>query len=258
MFSTVLDDAGQPAASRRGLRLPFGAAFGLHAGALAFILAARAWSFQEPPDPPIPIVFYAPPGAPPLGDEGDGTPARAEKRKETPPTKAEERTPENVPDVAPDTPADTRAQSLDATESRNPSPSDRSGDGEGDGSKTKGSSLGSAVGKCPDCPPTEIDRGGTEKVYRPGGDVRDPILTLRIEPVYPEAARKLHAQGVVIVDAVISATGVVEEVRVVKSAHPLLDAAAVDAVGRWRYSPATLNGRAVRVLLSVTVRFSLH
>jgi TonB family protein len=255
MFSTVLDDSGRPASSRRGLRLPFGAAFGLHAGALVFILAARAWSFQEPPDPPIPIVFYAPPGAPPLGDEGAGTPVKKadEKRDDSTPTKAEDRLPETVKDVPADAPADNRAPAADETGSR--ASSEDPGDGKGDGTKRQGTGIGQAGGQCPDCPGV-IDQGG--KIYLPGGDVRPPVLTLRIEPVYPEAARKIHAEGTVVVDAVISATGVVEEVRVVKSAHPLLDAAAVDAVGRWRYSPATLNGQPVRVLLSVTVRFSLH
>ena len=50
-----------------------------------------------------------------------------------------------------------------------------------------------------------------------------------------------------------TASGSVEDVRVLKSVNPLLDASAVRAVGQWRYRPATLNGRAVRVYLTVTV-----
>ena len=46
------------------------------------------------------------------------------------------------------------------------------------------------------------------------------------------------------------------EIRVV-SGHPLLDAAARDAVARWRYTPTYLNDTAVPVLLTVTVRFTL-
>ena len=41
------------------------------------------------------------------------------------------------------------------------------------------------------------------------------------------------------------------------SGHPLLAPAAVDAVGRWRYSPTRLNGQPVSVLLTVTLRFDL-
>ena len=46
--------------------------------------------------------------------------------------------------------------------------------------------------------------------------------------------------------------------KVLKSVNPLLDASAVRAVQQWRYRPATLNGRAVRVYLTVTVTFNLH
>jgi len=65
-------------------------------------------------------------------------------------------------------------------------------------------------------------------------------------------------EGVVILEAIITASGSVEEVKVLKSVNPLLDASAVRAVSGWRYKPATLNGRAVRVYLTVTVTFNLH
>jgi protein TonB len=62
----------------------------------------------------------------------------------------------------------------------------------------------------------------------------------------------------VVLEAIISSSGAIEEVRVVKSAGALLDSAAEESVRQWRYRPATLNGRAVRVLLTVTVAFRLH
>jgi len=46
-------------------------------------------------------------------------------------------------------------------------------------------------------------------------------------------------------------------VRVLRSANPLLDEAAVRAVRQWTYRPALLNGRPVRVRLTVTVKFSM-
>jgi protein TonB len=84
------------------------------------------------------------------------------------------------------------------------------------------------------------------------------VLTNRVEPSYPEAARKARMEGVVILEAIITASGSVEEVKVLKSVNPLLDASAFRAVQQWRYRPATLNGRAVRVYLTVTVTFNLH
>jgi periplasmic protein TonB len=50
--------------------------------------------------------------------------------------------------------------------------------------------------------------------------------------------------------------GRVEDVRVLRSI-PLLDAAAIQAVRKWRYSPLLLNGTPERFVLTVTVSFSL-
>ena len=100
--------------------------------------------------------------------------------------------------------------------------------------------------------------GTGEEPLRVGGEVKAPVLTNRVEPNYPEAARKARMEGVVILEAIITASGSVEEVKVLKSVNPLLDASAVRAVQQWRYKPATLNGRAVRVYLTVTVTFNLH
>src|SRR5713226_7024293 len=67
-----------------------------------------------------------------------------------------------------------------------------------------------------------------------------------------------NGEGVVILGAIITASGNVDDVKVLKSVNPLLDAAATRAVQQWKYRPATLNGRAVRVYLTVTVTFNLH
>jgi protein TonB len=60
----------------------------------------------------------------------------------------------------------------------------------------------------------------------------------------------------VILEAVISENGNVEGVKVLAS-RGLLDQAAIDAVRQWRYRPATLNGKPVRVYFTVTVDFVL-
>jgi len=77
-----------------------------------------------------------------------------------------------------------------------------------------------------------------------------------VTPVYPEFARQSRAQGVVVLEAILDATGKVESVKVLSS-HPLLVDAAVRAVRQWRYTPTELNGVPVPVLMTITVRFSL-
>jgi outer membrane biosynthesis protein TonB len=48
----------------------------------------------------------------------------------------------------------------------------------------------------------------------------------------------------------------VEELRLARSGGALLDAAAISAIEKWIYRPATLQGRAVKVFLTVTADFA--
>ena len=59
------------------------------------------------------------------------------------------------------------------------------------------------------------------------------------------------------IDCLIDETGRVTAVRVL-SGHPLLAPAAAYAVRQWAYSPTRLNGSAVPILMSVSVRFELR
>jgi protein TonB len=83
-----------------------------------------------------------------------------------------------------------------------------------------------------------------------------PKKVTNIAPVYPAVARVARVQGVVILDAIIDAQGAVTSVRVLRSIA-LLDQAAVEAVRQWRFTPARLNGVAVPVIMTVTIRFTL-
>ena len=91
------------------------------------------------------------------------------------------------------------------------------------------------------------------------GEVCPPILRTRVEPVYPEVARRSRESGVVILEAVIEADGGVSDLAVLKATRePLLDEAALRAVSQWEYQPATKEGKPVPVYLTVTVNFQLH
>lgn len=84
-----------------------------------------------------------------------------------------------------------------------------------------------------------------------------PVLMVRVEPEYPELARKVRQEGLVVLKAVINERGAVEDLKVTRSI-PLLDGAAVAAVSQWKYSPARYNGHPIKVYFEVRVRFSLH
>ncbi|MGH9660225.1 MAG: TonB family protein, partial [Bryobacteraceae bacterium] len=91
-----------------------------------------------------------------------------------------------------------------------------------------------------------------------GGNLRTPAKTADVRPIYPQALRDAGVEGVVPLGALIGADGSVAAVRALSArAHPELVKSAIDAVRQWRFTPTLLNGEAIEVYLTVTVRFSL-
>jgi len=84
-----------------------------------------------------------------------------------------------------------------------------------------------------------------------------PRKIVDVRPVYPDLARTARKEGTVVMEAVLDATGRVTQLRVIQSV-PLLDQAALDAVRQWRYTPSTLGGHPVSVLMTITIRFTLQ
>jgi protein TonB len=91
---------------------------------------------------------------------------------------------------------------------------------------------------------------------RPGGLVKFPSRVTYVPPVYPPIAVTARVSGTVIIEAVIDVDGSVRDARVLRSI-PLLDESALAAVRQWRYTPTTLNGIAVPVIMTVSVRFEI-
>jgi protein TonB len=102
-------------------------------------------------------------------------------------------------------------------------------------------------------PPLEEE----EQPIRVGGPVSEPRRIFYVEPKYPEVARRAGISGTVILEVVVGKDGAVKDVQVLRAAPMGLTEAAVEAVRLWRYQPSTLNGKAVEVVLTVTVRYSL-
>ena len=82
------------------------------------------------------------------------------------------------------------------------------------------------------------------------------LLIQKIEPPYPTIARAARIQGQVVLSAIISKTGEIENLVLV-SGHPMLVPAAIEAVKQWRYRPFLLNGEPVEVETTITVTFQL-
>ena len=90
-----------------------------------------------------------------------------------------------------------------------------------------------------------------------GGNVQESKLIERVDPIYPELAKRARVSGRVVMMVTVDEQGYVADVRVMEG-HPLLNDAAVTAVKKWRYSPTSLNGEPVPVIATVTVVFALR
>jgi TonB family protein len=87
-----------------------------------------------------------------------------------------------------------------------------------------------------------------------GGEVQPARLIHAMLPSYPQIARANRVAGEVTLDALVDETGTVKDVKVI-TGPLLLREAAKDALRRWKYEPARLDGKPTAVHLTVTVKF---
>jgi periplasmic protein TonB len=92
---------------------------------------------------------------------------------------------------------------------------------------------------------------------RVGGKISSPNKIKDVKPVYPTIAQAARVEGMVIIEATIGPTGTVLDAKLLRSI-PLLDAAALEAVQQWEFTPTLLNGSPVAVVMTVTVNFTLR
>ena len=121
-----------------------------------------------------------------------------------------------------------------------------------------GALQGVAITPPPPPPPTPTPRRQAESrpAIKLGGNVMEARIVKRVMPIYPVLARQARISGTVRLQGTISRTGQVINLLLV-SGHPLLAAAALDAVRQWVYRPTLLNGEAVEVIAPIEVHFTL-
>lgn len=79
----------------------------------------------------------------------------------------------------------------------------------------------------------------------------------KVEPVYPEEARRAGIQGLVVFDVLIAADGTVSRVSPV-SGDEMLSKSAAEAVRQWKFEPYRLSGHAREVETAISVEFRLN
>ena len=92
-------------------------------------------------------------------------------------------------------------------------------------------------------------------IHKIGGDVKAPQLKKHVDADYPEEARQERISGVVKLQGVVNAEGVVVDIVVLQSLTPGFDRNAIAALQQWRFDPAMRNGVAVAVRVNFDISF---
>jgi protein TonB len=114
-----------------------------------------------------------------------------------------------------------------------------------------GGVIGGIIGSArANLPTVSVDR------VRVSSGVASGNLINKVQPLYPPIARTNRIAGQVVLHALISKSGNIENLQVV-SGHPMLTQSALEAVRQWKYKPYLLNGEPVEVETTIQVNFNL-
>ena len=119
-----------------------------------------------------------------------------------------------------------------------------------------GGQMGGVIGGIISSTPMAVPKVATPQRVRVSQGVSTGLLVRKVNPAYPPLARQARIQGTVILQAEISKTGDIQNLRLI-SGHPMLAPAAIEAVKQWKYKPYLLNGEPVEVETQVQVNFTL-
>jgi len=119
-----------------------------------------------------------------------------------------------------------------------------------------GGQMGGVIGGIISSTPVAVPKVATPQRVRVSAGVTSGLLVRKVNPNYPPLARQARIQGTVVLHAVISKDGTIENLTLV-SGHPMLAPSAIEAVKQWKYKPYLLNGEPVEVDTEVQVNFTL-
>ena len=91
-----------------------------------------------------------------------------------------------------------------------------------------------------------------------GADYEHPRILKKVDPKYPEAARRVEQEGLVTIEFTVDVDGKAVDIKVVKPIGSGFDEAAIEAVKKWRFTPAKRGGEHVPMRVQVPIRFTLE
>jgi TonB family protein len=106
-----------------------------------------------------------------------------------------------------------------------------------------------------DVPPAQAVSPEGSSVFRIGGGVKPPRAIYSPDPEYPRKAHKPRHQDTVVLRLIVGSDGLPHDMKVTRSLSPEFDEEAMDSVKKWKFDPATKDGKPVSVLINVEIIF---
>jgi protein TonB len=244
MFEDSLLESGGRLRTKRGWTTVL--SFALQAFLVAILILIPLLYTEALPKQQLMTFLVAPPPPPPPPPPPAAAPVKAVKVVQTDIVNGQLRTPTKIPE---------KVQMIKEEEA--PPPVMASGGVVGGvPGGVPGGQMGGVIGGIISSTPVAVPKVATPQRVRVSQGVTQGLLIHKVQPSYPPLARQARIQGSVVLQAVISKEGAIENLRLV-SGHPMLAPAAIDAVKQWRYKPYILNGEPVEVETQITVNFTL-
>lgn len=84
-----------------------------------------------------------------------------------------------------------------------------------------------------------------------------PVVLSEVRPVYPKEAREKQIEGAVVLDVLVDSLGNVRQVNIIEGLD-IFKNGAVQAMKKFRFKPARVDGSPVAVRIRYTLRFELE
>jgi protein TonB len=95
-----------------------------------------------------------------------------------------------------------------------------------------------------------------ERIYQ-ASEVKAPVILRKVEPRYPSSMSRVGMAATVVVRCIIDKNGNVRDPQVVVSSMPPFNAAVLEAIRQWKFTPGSLRGQAVETYLDLNVKFEV-
>src|SRR6185369_9273455 len=233
MFEDSLIESGNKLKTKRGLTTFL--SFGLQIALVGVLVLIPLLFTEALPKTQLMTFLVAPPPPPPPPPPPAATPIKVVKQVQTDIINGQLRTPTKIPE---------KVQMIKEDEA--PPPMMSAGVVGGVPGGVPGGQMGGVIGGIISSSPVAVPKVATPQRVRVSQGVTQGLLLRQVKPNYPQLARTARIQGAVLLQAEISKSGDIQNLRVI-SGHPMLIQSALEAVKQWKYKPYYLNGEPVEV-----------